>query len=52
MIVLDGARGGMSPRLSKVKVRKCGLPSRITFRTIPWIRIRIIIKKEQYRGKL
>ena len=50
MIAPDGIRGEMSPWLSKPEVRRYALPSRTTFRTIPWIKISI--KKEQYRGKL
>ena len=43
-------RGGMSPWWSKAEARRCGLPSRATFQTIPWIRISI--RKEQDKGKL
>ena len=50
MIAQDGGRGGMSHWLSKTEVRRCGLPSRATFQTIPWIMISI--RKEQYREKL
>ena len=50
MIAQEGIRGGMSPRLSKAEVERCGLPSRATFQTVPWIRISI--RKEQDKRKL
>ena len=49
MIAYEGIQGGMSPWQSKAEVRRCGLPSRATFRTIPWIRISI--RKEHDRKK-
>ena len=38
-------RGRILPRLSRAEVRGCGLPSRVTFWIIPWVRISI--RKEQ-----
>jgi len=40
----------MLPWLSKAKVRRCGLTSRVTFWIIPLMRI--TIRKEQDRGRL
>ena len=37
------------PRLSKSEVKGCGLPLRVTFWIIPWVRISI--RNEQDRGK-
>ena len=47
---LAKVRGGVSSRQSKAEVRGSVLLSRVTFQTIPWIRINI--KKGHDRGKL
>ena len=43
-------RGGTLPQQGKAEVRRCGLPSRVTFQAISLIRI--CIRKEQGKGKL
>ena len=50
MRVQEGVRGGMSPRLHKAEVRRCGLASKATFREILMIRIHIM--KAQDKRKL
>ena len=47
---MGAVRGGILPRLSNVEVRRCGLPSTVTFRTISLMRISIM--KEQDKRRL